>query len=59
VFTAGDLYSYRISPQTAAVFDLHARKMEEEIGTQMEEVPRRRISESRSSTDLKRMKALK
>jgi hypothetical protein len=60
VFTADNLYSYRISPETAEVFDLHARRMEEELGRTNDRLglgPR--VSTRRSSTDLKRMRVVK
>lgn len=60
VFTPDNLYSYRISPETAQVFDLHARRMEEELGrtnSRLGVTPS--LSTRRSSTDLKRMKAVK
>jgi len=60
VFPADNLYSYRISPETAQVFDLHARRMEEELertNSRLAVTPS--LSQRRSSTDLKRMKVVK
>ena len=60
VFPPDNLYSYRISPETAQVFDLHARRMEEELArtnSRLGVAPR--LSQRRSSTDLKRMKVVK
>ena len=60
VFTTDNLYSYRISPETAEVFDLHARRMEEELGRTNDRLGvTPRLSTRRSSTDLKRMRVVK
>jgi len=52
--------SYRISPETAALFEAHSRRMEEnaagEFTTQFKP---RRISQRKSSTDLRRQNALR
>ena len=59
---------YRISPKTAQVFEAHARRMAEEdarmsddaeeFGT-VEPGPSRGLSQRKSNTDLRRMKAVK
>jgi hypothetical protein len=54
--------SYRISPQTAALFEAHSRRMEEEqVGGETERSPiaTRRLSQRKSSTDLRRQNALR
>ena len=61
VFAAPELQGYRISPETAQVFEAHARRMEMEDSWANYGPPdwTRRLSQRRSSTDLRRMKVVK
>ena len=57
VFAVQDGEGYRVSPETAEVFEAHARRMERENFRPPEWI--RPLSQRRSSTDLKRMRAVK
>lgn len=64
-FPAENLHEYRISPETAQLFGLHARRMQEEL-ERSDSVVRHStnliapsLSQRRSSTDLRRKQVVK